>query len=850
VNWIDTGLVASSLIVLAFASAGFFAWRSGSRGSLDPGPFWWWGWASLLIAGAAADLPETTQVAVYIPPVLSPVFAAFLVAGALCYRGRDVPLLLLPGAVAIGVVRAVAENAGWPVLSGVLSFLFEPTAALVTAWWVHREASDQHASWLHRAMPIGFVAIAAVEILGASRALFGLDRLVIWPLWLTAGIPLIGLQLLTGMERAERARDQSRRDREGRDQVNVRLQLLASNIHEVICEISPDRRISWVSDSSREALGRSPDSAVGRDFRDVLRELRAEEVDDEDAAVVLGFHRDQLVDGESRPRARIHKVRDGRGETRYFETRLARESPSRVLSFSRDVTDQMAAQRAIRASEERFRTFSLLGSDYCFLSTGELGGDTTDNWVTGSLTEISGYSHEELLEIGFAGFIHPEDLAAGRDRVMELLRTGGQSNHEFRILTKSGDVRWIAESLLVEVDGRTFTIYGAARDISEQRLLEQGLASTQKLESLGLLAGGIAHDFNNLLMVILGNTEIALEAGTSPAARRDLEGVMDAVAQAQSLTQQLLAYAGRGAVEHVPVDLSERVRSVSELLAVAGAAGVDLDLDLKEGLPAVISDPGEIQQLAMNLVLNAIEACEGSGRVRVSAEVASGADHVGHLWLVGEVRADRSYIRLDVSDDGVGIDADSVGQIFDPFFTTKTAGRGLGLAAVIGIVRSIDGAIRVESRLGEGTRFIVLLPASSREAAVATPIPEREEATAGRILVVDDDASVQQVAARMLRSRGFDVSTADDGASAVAACKAGEFDVVLLDAVMPGMSGAETFDAMRAVRPDISVLMVSGFDMERAVGDLLERGLAGFVGKPFRSNELVPRITALIRDAS
>jgi hypothetical protein len=242
VNWIDTGLVASSLVVLAFASAGFFAWRTGSPAALEPGPFWYWAWASLLIAGAANDLSQAAHLAVYIPPMLSPIFTAFLLAGALCYAGREVPVYLLPMAVVIGLVRAAAESEGWLGLSGLLSLLVEPTGAAVCAWLVYRAATTHQASWLHRLMPIGFVALAGLEVLGASRALFGFTRLVIWPLWLAVGIPLIGLQFLIGMERAERARSQSQRDREGRNQVNVRLQLLASNIQEVIAEISSDRR--------------------------------------------------------------------------------------------------------------------------------------------------------------------------------------------------------------------------------------------------------------------------------------------------------------------------------------------------------------------------------------------------------------------------------------------------------------------------------------------------------------------------------------------------------------------------------------------------------------------------------
>lgn len=856
-SWIDTGVIASALVILVLASAGFFSWRSGSRTGLHGGPFWYWAWAILLTIGATADLERPAWLATNAPPILSPVFSAFLIAGALRYCGRQVPWRLSTAALAVGCARAFAEVNGAFALSSAISLAVEPAAALVAGWIVHREASARGASWLHRVMPLGFVAVAIVETVGASQGLLDGGRLVLWPLWLAAGVPLIGLQVITGMERADRAEDESLRDRQDRRSANARLQLVAENIHEVIAEWSASGELLWMSDSGRDALGADPAALVGRAYAEVLRELNSQELNEEESAAVLGSMAPSRPGSVSGQPSTVHVVhrRDG-AAPRYFETRIAREPgpahEARTLAFSRDITDRVVAHRAIRRSEERFRKFSLLSADYCFVSTGVMDDPhaPVENWMTGALEEITGYTHEELQRIGFQGFLHPDDVSAGRERVIGLMRRGGESSHEFRIVTKGGETRYIAENLLIERDGTRFTIYGAARDISDERELERGLASAQKLESLGLLAGGIAHDFNNLLMVILGNTELALDAvRESGEVRRDLEGVVEAVDQARTLTQQLLAYAGRGAVQQIPVDLSERVRSVSELLAVAGAAEVALDLDLKEGLPAVVADPGEIQQLAMNLVLNAIEACEGAGHVQVVARSMELAEQMEGHWIVGEPRPDQRYVVLEVTDDGVGMDPETLARVFDPFFTTKTAGRGLGLAAVIGIVRSIDGAMRVVSEQGKGTGFTLLLPASSERASIAQVGPLAESVVAGRILVVDDDERVRRVAVRMLRARGFEVSTADSGAEAVAACERTAFDVILLDAVMPGMTGAETFAALRKVRPDVPVLMVSGFDMDRAAGDLLEQGLAGFIGKPFRAKDLLEAISAIVADA-
>jgi PAS domain S-box-containing protein len=844
VNLIDALLLGGALYVLLFAAAGLFAWRSSRHAPLEPGPFWYFAWATLLVSGAAAEVGDPGSLVAFVPPVLSPVFSAFLLAGALRYSLGRVPPALLPAAVGIGLIRAGAELQGFIQLSGFISLLIEPPAAALAGWLVYRESARQHASWLHRLMPICLCAIAVVEVLGAWRAISGVERFVLWPFWLAAVVPLAGLQRILQIERVALAEDESLQERADRDTAIERLGLLASHIRDVISEIAPDGTMVWVSDNCREVLGIEAASLIGRNASEVAAEMEVEEVD-------WPLPSDPGRSGpDSGLGSRIYSIRNGDGELRWIETRMAhaevRSGPGRILTTTRDVTDLVLAQQAMRASEERFRTFSLLGSDYCYMSTGGRGIEV-DNWITGALEEISGYSHAELQEIGFAGFLHPDDVVPSRDRVLALLEHGGESRHEFRLQTKSGQTRWISEKILVERDGARFTIYGAASDITEERGIEQALARAQKLDSLGLLAGGIAHDFNNLLTVILGSAEMARESADGrEELRSDLDAVVEAVDQAQALTQQLLAYAGRGGVERVAVDLTERVRSVSELLAAAGSAGVDLELELTEDLASVVADPGEIQQLAMNLVLNAIEACEGEGRVRVVTRAMHPDEASAESWIVGEYRPDLPYVMLEVSDTGLGMAPETVERVFDPFFTTKVTGRGLGLAAVIGIVRSIDGGIRVESRRHKGTSFVVLVPASDRDVLVR-PSRRREAAPRpGRVLIVDDDERVLRVAARMLDARGFEVSTASEGARAIEMFAAREFDLVLLDAVMPGMSGAQTFDALRDVDPDALVLMASGFDMERAVGDLLGRGLAGFIAKPFHAEELAGRISELV----
>ncbi len=390
-----------------------------------------------------------------------------------------------------------------------------------------------------------------------------------------------------------------------------------------------------------------------------------------------------------------------------------------------------------------------------------------------------------------------------------------------------------------------------ARDEAERERarLDEQLLQKQKLESLGLLAGGIAHDFNNLLTGILGNAEVAAETlAPDHAARAMLRDVVDAATQAGLLTGQLLAYAGRAPTRMQLTDLSQRVRETARLLASALPPGVQLELELDETLPAIRADAAQIQQVVMNLLLNAIEAVgagEGAVRLRTAAESLAAEDtadlETGPGWRPG------LHVLFEVRDDGRGMDDATRARIFDPFFTTKFTGRGLGLAGVLGSVRRHGGALRVESKPGVGTTFQVYWPA---EGGAAQPEPVARAALPAverwRILVVDDEATARRAAARILEQAGHQVATARDGSGALRCLRAaGGFDLVLLDLTMPGMGGEETLAALRAVHPEVRALLVSGHPS----AGVAQRGAArwaGFVSKPFTACTLLAAVqTAL-----
>ncbi|MEO8089254.1 MAG: response regulator [Gemmatimonadales bacterium] len=375
----------------------------------------------------------------------------------------------------------------------------------------------------------------------------------------------------------------------------------------------------------------------------------------------------------------------------------------------------------------------------------------------------------------------------------------------------------------------------------------------QKLESIGVLAGGIAHDFNNLLHVVLGNADIALSNLTkgSPA-REPIDEVVRATLRAADLTRQLLAYSGKGTFVVRHLDLSTEVREMATLLRTGISKQATLAWELSPTLPAVSADPTQIRQIVMNLITNASDALgEAGGTITLRTGVTRVEDLEDHSFgvpLDGQGTPDPSkgpLVYLEIGDSGSGMTPDTLSRIFDPFFSTKFTGRGLGLAAVMGIVRSHHGQIRVRTAPSEGTAFRVLFPSvagTARKPAKATG--ERSDwQGSGTILVVDDEEGVREVAERMLQEIGFQTMTAGDGRAALEIMEqAGDsVTAVLLDLSMPRMGGTETFRRLRALKPELPILMMSGYT-EQVVAPQFSGagpGITGFLQKPFLAENLI-----------
>ena len=432
---------------------------------------------------------------------------------------------------------------------------------------------------------------------------------------------------------------------------------------------------------------------------------------------------------------------------------------------------------------------------------------------------------------------------------------------ETRQVTDSGAELWCGSRFNLHEESGSKFLSAIHHDITQQKRVakesaqvEARLREAAKLESLGVLAGGVAHDFNNLLVGILGNASLAAEtiSSNSPA-RAMLKDVVAASESAASLTRQLLAYAGKGRFLVEPVDLSDLVRQISSLVQTSIPKTVQVRLELAQTLPCIAVDASQIQQLIMNLVINGAEAVgEQTGSVLVTTALQDVDDQYINSVLMPEQIAPGKYVVLEVHDNGSGMDEETIARIFDPFFTTKFTGRGLGLAAVLGIVRAHKGALKVYSTPGRGTTFKVLFPVSDPPKIAPAPraLPELQQGTES-ILVIDDEVFVRLGAKSILEKYGYTVYTAENGKEGVDLFRVvgKKISAVILDMTMPVMSGAEAFRELKNIDPETPVILSSGYNEVEAVERFTGKGLAAFIQKPYSAKSLVKKVRDVLEES-
>jgi signal transduction histidine kinase len=447
------------------------------------------------------------------------------------------------------------------------------------------------------------------------------------------------------------------------------------------------------------------------------------------------------------------------------------------------------------------------------------------------------------------------------DAFNEMMIVIGDRDEALRSARDSAErARNRAEELLEETKRAHFElekeVLERERVEGERRRLEDQVRHAQKLESVGVLAGGIAHDFNNLLMAILGNTELALmDASTPESVRRPVEQIESAARQAAGLTRQLLAYSGRGQVTPETLQITDLVREMTRLLEVSISKKITLHYDLEPDLPPLEADASQVQQVVMNLITNASDAI---------------GDDVGNVTIhTGQRTVDRAflddayfhedarpgvYVFVRVTDDGCGMDPETLEKIFDPFFTTKFTGRGLGLAGTLGIVRAHGAIIRVESRPGEGTSFEVYFPVATGDSEDRGETSQpgavwKQGGGGGRtVLLVDDEPGPRRVIAQMLGHMGFDVVTAQDGRDGLERFRKtpDAIHLVVLDMTMPHMSGEETLIALRELAPDVPVIVISGFEEAGTMARVVAHEPVTVLQKPFTRSDLERRVGQML----
>ncbi len=528
----------------------------------------------------------------------------------------------------------------------------------------------------------------------------------------------------------------------------------------------------------------------------------------------------------------------------------------RYIMLCRDITQRKRSESTLRQSEERYR--QLMDSAQDMILTLDLTGRPV--LINPASLKALGYSLEEAMAMNVRDILLPEMLPILAESFAKRQTGDGSRNrYEIDIIAKGGEriPVEINTALLTENDQPSGVLI-VARDISDRRRAEQErlrmedrLRMAQKLQSVGLLAGGIAHDFNNLLTGIQGHASmIRLGLESAHPHQSHVKDIESLVSRASELTRQLLGFARGGKYEVKATRLDELIRGSADMFGRTRKE-IRIHHDHPPDLWPVAVDQGQMDQVMMNLFVNAAHAMPDGGDLFLKTQNVVLDDlEARHLSIPAG-----KNVRITVADTGIGMDAAMLSNIFDPFFTTREVGQGsgLGLASVYGIIKNHDGMIDVESKPGRGTRFIITLPAvPDQPVPLASPASSPEIHGTGTILLVDDEEMIREVGKMILKHLGFTVITASSGKEAIQKYRRqkDDIDLILLDMIMPEMTGSQTFDQLKAINPDIRVLLTSGYSADGLAADILRRGCCGFIQKPFKINELSRKIQdALSLDA-
>lgn len=545
-------------------------------------------------------------------------------------------------------------------------------------------------------------------------------------------------------------------------------------------------------------------------------------------------------------------LRGSDGLYRWFLTRVrpVRNAEGHIIRWfgtNTDIDAKRHAERALRESEELARSVIQSSPDCVEV----LSSDGVTLLLNAEAVRLLGGSGDGRFWIdSWTG----EDRVAARNALTHA-RSGRQAHFQGSSRASQHGHRWwdVIVSPILDADGMPSKLLCVSRDITVRHHAEEQMRQTAKLESLGVMAGGIAHDFNNLLTSILGNASLLLE--NIPVNEKNLaEDIVLAAERAADLTRQMLAYSGKGRFELLKFDLSPRVREMIRLVKPSLDKNVEIVLDLSKSPCTLEGDPSQIQQVIMNLVINAGEAMEGRpGKVWIgTGKITVDSSYIAQTFTRDEITPG-TYVFLEVHDEGIGMDEQTRARIFDPFFTTKFTGRGLGLAAVSGIVRGHKGAMRVYSEPGQGTTFKVLFPATNAEPIQPTDEKENHRVHGDAlILLVDDEEIVRRVGEKALERHGYRVRLASDGEKALELFRENhrEIDLVVLDMTMPVLNGEETLRRMRLISEKVPVIVCSGYNEVEVIRRFTNQKMAAFLQKPYTASKLAEKVKQVLENGS
>lgn len=616
------------------------------------------------------------------------------------------------------------------------------------------------------------------------------------------------------------------------------------NISDVVFSIDPDFRIINISPSVERILGYKPDEMIGKPIQD-LNVLDPDSLEKAFSDMMKVFSEERI------PLSQYEFIsKDG---TRKFgevsANPLIRDGKvAAMISVARDITERKRIEDALKQSEEKYRIVLEANPDPVVVY--DMEGKVT--YFNMAFTNVFGWTLEECFGKSMDVFVPTDAWPETRMMINKVLSGENFSGIETRRYTKEGNIIpvGISGAIYRDKNGNPMGSVINLRDISEQKELEMQFQQAQKMDAIGTLAGGIAHDFNNLLMGIQGCTSLmSFDIDSNNPNFEYLNRIENYIKNASSLTKQLLGFARRGKYEIKPTDVNDIVNKSSEMF---GRTKKEITIHKKfhPDIWTVEVDQPQIEQVLLNLYVNAWQAMSGTGDLYLQTENIILNDNDVKPYGLNSGR----YVKISVTDTGVGIDENIQHRIFDPFFTTKevSRGTGLGLASVYGIIKNHSGMINANSKKGEGATFNIFLPASEKKIFKEKMIQKEILMGSETVLLVDDEDMILDVGRDLLEKLGYEVLTVKSGIEAIEIYRTNQkkIDIVILDMVMPKMGGGDTYEKLRDIDPAVKVLLSSGYSIDGQASKILSRGCDGFIQKPFDIKSLSLEIRKILDNKS